>query len=155
MQDEGRRRSAEPIFFLFGIERLLAQFDRSASRFDTGLVLLYGELCIADFDANLVFLLLQTHLRLAVFQLSSYLIGLRFALGSMWLTLIAAETLAADSGIGYMTTTAREFLQTDRILVGVLLYAALGIAADQITRLLERTLLRWQPRFLAANGGRR
>ncbi|MBC8141624.1 MAG: ABC transporter permease subunit [Armatimonadetes bacterium] len=74
----------------------------------------------------------------------SVLVGLRFALGSMWLTLIAAEALAAQSGIGYLTTTAREFMQTDVVLVGALLYALLGKAADTAVRLLERVLLRWQ-----------
>ena len=74
----------------------------------------------------------------------SVLIGLRFALGSMWLTLIAAEALAAQSGIGYLTTTAREFMQTDVVLVGALLYALLGKTADTAVRLLERVLLRWQ-----------
>jgi sulfonate transport system permease protein len=82
----------------------------------------------------------------------SVLTGLRFALGATWLTLISAEALAADSGIGYMTTTAREFMQTDIVLVGVLLYAALGIAADVATRLLERTLLQWHPSYLPNAG---
>lgn len=74
----------------------------------------------------------------------SVLIGLRFALGSMWLTLIAAEALAAQSGIGYLTTTAREFMQTDVVLVGALLYALLGKFADTAVRLLEGYLLRWK-----------
>jgi sulfonate transport system permease protein len=44
--------------------------------------------------------------------LPSILIGLRYALGIMWLTLIVAETIASDSGIGYMAMNAREFLQS-------------------------------------------
>lgn len=75
--------------------------------------------------------------------LPSILVGLRFALGSMWLTLIAAEALAAESGIGFMTSTAREFMQTDVVLVGTLLYALLGKTADSLARLLERKLLPW------------
>ena len=62
----------------------------------------------------------------------------------MWLTLIAAEALAAQSGIGYLTTTAREFMQTDVVLVGALLYALLGKLADVLVRLLEGNLLRWR-----------
>ena len=50
--------------------------------------------------------------------LPSILVGLRFALGLMWLTLIVAETISATSGIGYMTMNAREFLQTDVVLLG-------------------------------------
>jgi len=82
--------------------------------------------------------------------LPSILIGVRFALGSMWLTLIAAEALAAEAGIGYMTTTAREFMQTDIVVVGVLLYAILGKLADIIARLLERWLLAWHPSYQKA-----
>lgn len=82
--------------------------------------------------------------------LPSILIGLRFALGSMWLTLIAAEALAAESGIGFMTTTAREFMQTDIVLVGTLLYAVLGKAADLLVRLLERRLLAWHSSYQAS-----
>ena len=79
--------------------------------------------------------------------LPSILIGLRFALGSMWLTLIAAEALAAESGIGYMTTMAREFMQTDIVVVGTLVYALLGKLADSLARLLERRLLAWHPSY--------
>ncbi|PNB02579.1 ABC transporter permease, partial [Pseudomonas sp. FW306-02-H05-BA] len=48
--------------------------------------------------------------------LPSILVGLRFGLGIMWLTLIVAETIAANSGIGYMAMQAREFSQTDIIV---------------------------------------
>ena len=44
--------------------------------------------------------------------------------------LIVAETISAQSGIGYLTMNAREFLQTDVVLVGILLYAILGKLAD-------------------------
>jgi sulfonate transport system permease protein len=75
--------------------------------------------------------------------LPSILVGLRFSLGLMWVLLIVAETLSAQSGIGYMTMNAREFLQTDVVLLGILLYAALGKLADVLARALERGLLRW------------
>jgi len=77
----------------------------------------------------------------------SILIGLRFALGVMWLTLIIAETIASDNGIGYMTMNAREFLQTDVVIVGILLYALLGKLADLIARGLEKYFLRWNPAY--------
>lgn len=79
--------------------------------------------------------------------LPNILVGLRFALGTMWLTLIAAEGLAADSGLGYMTTTAREFMRTDIVLLGTLIYALLGKGADLGAKLLERTLLPWHQNF--------
>jgi sulfonate transport system permease protein len=62
--------------------------------------------------------------------LPSILVGLRYALGIMWLTLIVAETIASDNGIGFMTMNARDFLQTDIVLLGILLYAALGANHD-------------------------
>jgi sulfonate transport system permease protein len=79
--------------------------------------------------------------------LPSILTGLRFALGMMWLTLIVAETISSDNGIGYMTMNAREFLQTDVVLVGILLYALLGKLADLTARGLERYFLRWNPAY--------
>ncbi|WP_168397395.1 aliphatic sulfonate ABC transporter permease SsuC [Acinetobacter indicus] len=73
----------------------------------------------------------------------SILVGLRFSLGLVWVLLIVAETISAQSGIGYMTMNAREFLQTDIVLVGILLYALLGKLADVLAVALERYLLRW------------
>lgn len=79
--------------------------------------------------------------------LPSILVGVRFALGIMWLTLIVAETIAADSGIGYMAMNAREFLQTDIVVFSILLYALLGKLADVAARLLESWLLQWHPSY--------
>jgi sulfonate transport system permease protein len=77
--------------------------------------------------------------------LPSILVGVRFALGIMWLTLIVAETIAADSGIGFMATNAREFMRTDVVMLSVLLYALFGKLADLITKWLEWVLLPWHP----------
>jgi sulfonate transport system permease protein len=82
--------------------------------------------------------------------LPSILVGLRFSLGFMWVILIVAETISAQAGIGYMTMNAREFLQTDVVLVGILLYALLGKLADVLARLLERVWLRWHPGYQSA-----
>jgi ABC-type nitrate/sulfonate/bicarbonate transport system permease component len=68
----------------------------------------------------------------------------------MWLTLIVAETIAASSGIGYMTMNAREFLQTDVVVLGILLYALLGSLIDSAARALERAWLSWHPSFRRA-----
>ena len=84
--------------------------------------------------------------------LPSILVGLRFSLGLMWVLLIVAETISAQSGIGYMTMNAREFLQTDVVLVGVLLYALLGKLADLVARGLERHFLRWHAGYQTAKG---
>jgi sulfonate transport system permease protein len=79
--------------------------------------------------------------------LPSIMVGLRYALGLMWVLLIVAETISASSGIGYMTMNAREFLQTDIMLVGILMYALLGKLADVAARRLERVCLRWHPSY--------
>lgn len=79
--------------------------------------------------------------------LPSILVGVRFSLGFMWVILIVAETISAQSGIGYMTMNAREFLQTDVVLVGILMYALLGKLADMFARGLERFWLRWHPGY--------
>jgi sulfonate transport system permease protein len=79
--------------------------------------------------------------------LPSILVGVRLSLGIMWLTLIVAETIAVDSGIGFLAATAREFIRTDVLIFVVVLYALLGKLSDVITRLLERRLLRWQKRY--------
>ncbi|KAF1020058.1 MAG: putative aliphatic sulfonates transport permease protein SsuC [Paracidovorax wautersii] len=75
----------------------------------------------------------------------SILVGLRFSLGLMWVILIVAETISAQAGIGYLTMNAREFLQTDVVLVGIFLYALLGKLAD----VLERYALRWHAGYQA------
>jgi len=79
--------------------------------------------------------------------LPSILVGVRFSLGLVWVLLIVSETISAQSGIGYMTMNAREFLQTDVVLVGILLYALLGKLADVLARTVERYALRWHPGY--------
>lgn len=79
--------------------------------------------------------------------LSSILVGLRYALGFMWLTLIVAETISADSGIGYMAMNAREFMRLDVVVLAILVYAALGKLSDSMAKWLERLLLKWHPNY--------
>jgi sulfonate transport system permease protein len=79
--------------------------------------------------------------------LPSIFVGLRYALGIMWLTLIVAETIAASSGIGYMAMQAREFLLVDVVVLSIVIYALLGKLADSAARLLERLCLGWHPAF--------
>lgn len=84
--------------------------------------------------------------------LPSILVGVRFALGLMWLTLIVAETISASSGIGYLAMNAREFLQTDIVVLAIVLYAVLGKLADLAARGLERAWLRWHPAYQKTGG---
>lgn len=77
--------------------------------------------------------------------LPSLLTGLRYGLGVSWLTLVVAEQINASSGIGQMIGDARDFLRTDVIVVGLLVYALLGLGADALVRAAERRALRWRP----------
>ncbi len=75
--------------------------------------------------------------------LPSILLGVRYSLGIMWLTLIVAETIGASEGIGFLANNAREYMQTDVVVFIILLYAVLGKGADLAARLLEHLLLPW------------
>lgn len=81
--------------------------------------------------------------------LPGFLVGLRQALGIAWISLVVAEQINATSGIGYLVMNAQEFLQTDVIFDGLLVYAVLGLATDRLVRSLERRLLAWRPALLA------
>lgn len=79
--------------------------------------------------------------------LPSILVGVRFALGTAWITLIVAETIAANSGIGYMAMNAREFMQLDVVLLSIILYAILGKLSDLIAKVIEKRSLKWNPNY--------
>ena len=79
--------------------------------------------------------------------LPSVLLGVRLALTNAWLALVIAETVGAPAGIGFMATNAREFLQTDVIVLVIVLYALIGLTTDLIARALERRLLAWHPNY--------
>ena len=72
------------------------------------------------------------------------LVGLRQSLGIAWLSLIVAETISAHSGLGYLINHARDFQQTDVIVVGLAVYSLLGLATDALVRSLERKALAWR-----------
>jgi sulfonate transport system permease protein len=72
------------------------------------------------------------------------LVGLRQSLAIAWLTLIVAEQINADKGIGYLINNARDFLRVDIIIFCLVVYALLGITTDAIVRALERRALRYR-----------
>lgn len=76
------------------------------------------------------------------------LVGLRQSLGVAWLALIVAEQINANNGLGFMINDAREFLRTDIVVLGLLVYALLGLGTDAIVRFLERRALAWRRGFL-------
>lgn len=82
-------------------------------------------------------------------SLPGFLVGLRFSLAYSILGLVAAETVNADAGLGFLITQAQTYLQTNKVFVGLVIYSLLGLVADQVVRTLERVLLRWRPSFEA------
>ena len=71
-------------------------------------------------------------------------VGMRVALGSAWATLVASELIAAPTGLGRMMQVATQFLQTDRIIVGIIMIGLLGFVMDRLLLLAERRLTAWQ-----------
>lgn len=75
----------------------------------------------------------------------SLLVGIRYGLSVAWLSLVVGEQINASSGLGALITNARDFLQTDVIVVCLLVYALLGLVTDALVRGLEARCLRWRP----------
>jgi sulfonate transport system permease protein len=76
--------------------------------------------------------------------LPGFLLGLRFAVTGAWLSLVVVEQINSTSGIGYMMELARTYGQTDIIIVGLVLYGALGLLSDGAVRLIQRKALSWR-----------
>jgi sulfonate transport system permease protein len=72
------------------------------------------------------------------------LVGLRQSLAIAWLTLIVAEQINADKGIGFLINNARDFLRIDIIIFCLVVYALLGITTDAVVRALESRALRYR-----------
>jgi sulfonate transport system permease protein len=83
-------------------------------------------------------------------SLPGFLVGLRFSLAYSVLGLVAAETVNADQGLGFLITQGQTYLQTNQVFVGLVIYSLLGLLADQFVRALERVLLRWRPSYEAS-----
>jgi sulfonate transport system permease protein len=78
-------------------------------------------------------------------SLPSLFLGLRIAFAAGWLSLVVGEQVNAQSGIGFMMMEAREFSQTDVVVLGLVIYALLGLASDMLIRAAERRALDWRP----------
>lgn len=72
-----------------------------------------------------------------------YLItAMRIAMGNAFLTIVAAEMIAAESGLGFLIFNSRLFMLTDRIFVAIVSLGFLGLAVDRMFRLLADRLAR-------------
>jgi len=76
--------------------------------------------------------------------LPQILVGIRYALGVMWTTLIVAETISASSGIGYMANNAEDFVDMETVILCIVVYAVLGKISDLVAKSFESLLLDWQ-----------
>ena len=75
--------------------------------------------------------------------LPDILTGVRIGLGVGWSTLVAAELIAATSGLGFMVQSAAQFLVTDVVVLGILVIALIAFAMEMGLRALQRTLVPW------------
>jgi len=76
--------------------------------------------------------------------LSDIFVGLRTALGVSYTTLVAAEMVAAKSGIGWMVLDASNYLRSDIIFVGIIIMGITGILLDQCIRFVEHKVVPWK-----------
>jgi len=72
--------------------------------------------------------------------------GLRTSLGFIYTTLVAAEMVAAVSGVGWMVLDASKFLQSDVMFVGIILMGITGLLIDAVFNLIERKVIPWKGR---------
>ncbi|MEN5092313.1 taurine ABC transporter permease TauC [Pseudomonas protegens] len=75
--------------------------------------------------------------------LPDILTGVRIGLGVGWSTLVAAELIAATSGLGFMVQSAAQFLVTDVVVLGILVIALIAFAMEMGLRALQRKLVPW------------
>ena len=69
--------------------------------------------------------------------------GLRTGLSSCWMCVVAAELVSSTTGLGYMIMNARQFGQTDVVIVGMLTIGIIGKIMDSILKLIEDKIIRW------------
>ena len=70
--------------------------------------------------------------------------GLRVGLGQSWMCVVAAELVASSTGLGYMIMYARQFGQTDVVIVGMLMIGIIGKLMDSLLMAVEKSVIRWK-----------
>ncbi|WP_084266587.1 ABC transporter permease [Paenibacillus sabinae] len=79
--------------------------------------------------------------------LPNILLGLRLSLAVAWISLVVAELIGSQSGVGFLINEAKQNSSTDIIFVGILIFAFVGKLIDSIFRVLERRFLFWRDSF--------
>ncbi len=69
--------------------------------------------------------------------------GLRTGLSSCWMCVVAAELVSSTTGVGYLIMNARQFGQTDKVIIGMITIGVVGKIMDSLLRLIERYLIKW------------
>lgn len=72
--------------------------------------------------------------------------GMRIGIGVGWTTLVAAEMVAADRGLGFMVLNAAQFLASDTVIMGIIVIGVFAFAFDLLVRYLERFAIPWKGR---------
>ncbi|WP_186310895.1 ABC transporter permease [Paraburkholderia sp. BCC1886] len=73
--------------------------------------------------------------------------GLRLGLAMAWMCVVAAELIAASSGIGFLIMDGRAMSQADLVLAGMLVLGVLGKLTDDLLRAAEKRMVRWRSHF--------
>lgn len=76
--------------------------------------------------------------------LPSIFVGLKLGLGISWMVVVAAEMIAASSGIGYRINDARSLMRSEVVIVGMIVIAFIGVLMDQILSRILKKLTPWQ-----------
>lgn len=76
--------------------------------------------------------------------LPGFFVALRLAVALCWTALVVLELINTQTGIGYLMNRARDWGQTDIIVVGIIIYAALGLASDAAVRVVESRVLSYR-----------
>ena len=79
--------------------------------------------------------------------LPEILVGMRIAIGFGWTTLVAAEMVAANVGLGQMVLNAANFLRTDIVIMGIIVIGVIAYLFDMFMRWVEHKLVPWKGRM--------
>ncbi len=78
------------------------------------------------------------------FSLPYIFAGLKIGIGMAWMSVIAAELIGAQSGLGYFIQLNRLLLQTDKIIIGMILIGLTGYSLNKIISIFEKRLIPWK-----------
>jgi sulfonate transport system permease protein len=70
--------------------------------------------------------------------------GLRLGIGNAWSAVVAAEMIAASAGVGYMIQYARELVQPDLLLLGIITIGIIGLIIDTVVLYIQKKVVYWK-----------